>query len=218
MSKISENIVRIIKEIDPDKVRIIAVTKYVGTEEIIEAYQAGIRNFAENKIQDAERKKAEIPDIEKDFTWHFVGHLQTNKVRKVVGNFEYIHSIDSLKLAQCVSENAKSKQISQKILIQVNVAEENTKFGFSVNEVKEVFHRILKLDSTSVVGLMTMAPYTLDENIQRNTFRQLKELRDYLEEKFKCSLPELSMGMSNDYKIAVQEGATMIRLGQVLFK
>ena len=219
MSKIPENLQVIKNKINTEKVRIIAVTKYVSVNEILELYKAGIRNIGENKIQDAENKKEILPEnIEKDIIWHFIGHLQTNKVKKVVGNFEYIHSVDSEKLVKAVSESAKVKNITQNILIQVNIAEEETKYGFDVNAVKEVFSEILKFDAVNVVGLMTMAPYTLDEKLLHTVFRTLRELRDYLEEKYNCKLPELSMGMSNDYQIAAEEGATMIRLGRVLFE
>ncbi|OGI23589.1 MAG: YggS family pyridoxal phosphate enzyme [Candidatus Melainabacteria bacterium RIFOXYA12_FULL_32_12] len=219
MSKIPENLQVIKNKINTEKVRIIAVTKYVSVNEILELYKAGIRNIGENKIQDAENKKQILPEnIEKDINWHFIGHLQTNKVKKVVGNFEYIHSVDSEKLVKAVSESAKAKNITQNILIQVNIAEEETKYGFDVNAVKEVFPEILKFDAVNVVGLMTMAPYTLDEKLLHTVFRTLRELRDYLEEKYNCKLPELSMGMSNDYQIAAEEGATMIRLGRVLFE
>lgn len=219
MSKIQENLQDIQRKVGISKVRIIAVTKYVGHEEIIEAYQVGIRDFAENRIQDAEIKRSKLPEeIKKNSIWHFIGHLQTNKVRKVAGSFEYIHSIDSLKLAECVSEEAKLKGISQKILIQVNVSEEKTKSGFSVKEIKEVFAELLNLKSLDIVGLMTMAPHTSDEQELHSIFKELRELRDYLQKKFNCSLSELSMGMSNDYQIAVLEGATMIRPGSLLFK
>lgn len=219
MSKIFENLQNIKQEIDPHKTRIIAVTKYVGIKELQEAYEAGIKNFAENKVQDAEVKRNQLPEnIESDIIWHFIGHLQTNKVSKVVGKFEFIHSVDSIKLAKYISNQAKSKNISQKILIQVNISQEKTKFGFGVKEVKEVFSEILNLDSLNVVGLMTIAEYVTEEKAIRSIFKELRELRNYLEKNFDCTLPELSMGMSNDYKIAVQEGATMIRLGSILFK
>jgi PLP dependent protein len=217
MSKIFENLQGIRKETGPARVRIIAVAKYVGISEILDAYENGLRDFAESKIQDALVKRVQLPeDIEKNIVWHFIGHLQTNKVKKVVGNFEYIHSVDSLKLAKCISEDARSKNLLQKVLIQVNVANENTKFGFGGDEIKEVFQEIIKLDSVKIVGLMTIAPNDL--NVARSVFRELRELRNYLQEKFSYSLPELSMGMSNDYKIAVEEGSTMIRIGHALFK
>lgn len=218
MSKISEKIQKIQSELNTSNIRIIAVTKYVGVEEIIEAYEAGIRDFAESKAQDAQKKRETLPkNIEKNIIWHFVGHLQANKVSKVVGNFDYIHSIDSVKLVKLIAESAKSMNLIQKILIQVNIAREETKYGFNTEEIKEVFPEILKLDSIDIVGLMTIAPNTLDEKQLHFVFGELRKLRDQFKENYKCNLSELSMGMSNDYKIAVLEGATMIRTGQALF-
>lgn len=217
MNSVLKNLQNI--QIDTNKVKIIAVSKYVGTEEIIKAYNAGIKNFAESKAQNAEDKRRNLPvEIEKDIVWHFIGHLQSNKVKKVIGNYEYIHSVDSFKIAKLINEEAKARCIKQKILLQVNIAEEETKFGFQVENVKEVFSELIKLDSISVEGLMTMAPYTKDSGLIKNTFKELRLLRDSFQEKFSCRLPELSMGMSDDYKFAIEEGSTMIRLGRILFK
>lgn len=198
--------------------RIIAVTKYVTSVRVIEAYEAGVRDFGENKAQDAERKRAELPEeIKRNSIWHFLGHLQTNKVKKVVGSFDYIHSVDSLKLLKAISEEASSRNIIQKVFIQVNIAKEESKFGFEPAEVEENFSEISKISSVDIVGLMTMAPFTSDVDEQRAVFRGLRELRDQLKEKYGAQLKELSMGMSNDYKTAVEEGATMVRIGQALF-
>ena len=198
--------------------RIIAVTKYITAEKVIEAYKAGIRDFGENKVQDAEKKRAELPEeVEKNSNWHFLGHLQTNKVKKVVGIFDYIHSVDSLKIAKTISECAASQNLIQKVFIQINIAKEESKFGFSPEEAEESFSEISKLDSIDIVGLMTMAPFTSDIEEQKKAFRGLKELRNQLQKKFGIQLNELSMGMSNDYKIAVKEGATVVRIGQALF-
>lgn len=219
MNKILENLQKIKREINTNTVRLIAVTKYVDTDAIIEAYESGIRDFGENKIQDALKKRIQLPEkIKKDSTWHFIGHLQTNKAKNAVGNFEYIHSVDSLKIASLISEEASIQNIIQKVLIQVNISDEETKYGFEINSIKEVFPEILNLKSLIIVGLMTMAPYTADEKILRQNFKRLRELRDILQEKNNTALPELSMGMSNDFKIAIQEGATMIRLGRILFE
>jgi len=197
---------------------VVAVTKYVGPEKIIEAYNAGIRNFGEGKAQDAEKKRALLPEkIDKNITWHFIGHIQTNKVKKIAGNYDYIHSVDSLKLAEALSEAAKAKNITQKVLVQVNIAEEETKYGFTPEEIKKQFCKILELDSICIKGLMTMAPFTPDITRQREVFKGLRELRNYLETEYKVEIPELSMGMSNDYAVAYQEGATIIRIGQAIF-
>lgn len=217
MNSVLKNLQQI--DIDTSKVRLIAVTKYVDTSKIIEAYEAGIRNFAENRYQDAELKRKNLPpEIEKDIIWHFIGHLQSNKAKKVTGKFEYIHSVDSFKLIKHISEEAKSQGIIQKVLLQVNVSKEETKFGFEIDEIKEVFSEIINLDSINIQGLMTIGPNVHNETIIRETFKELRELRNNFQEKFNYNLPELSMGMSTDYKIAVEEGSTMIRLGQVLFK
>ncbi|MEI8389015.1 MAG: YggS family pyridoxal phosphate-dependent enzyme [bacterium] len=198
--------------------RIIAVTKYITAEKVIEAFKAGIRDFGENKVQDAEKKRAELPEeVEKNSNWHFLGHLQTNKVKKVVGIFDYIHSVDSLKIAKAISECAASQNLIQKVFIQINIAKEESKFGFSPEEAEESFSEISKLDSIDIVGLMTMAPFTSDIEEQKKAFRGLRELRNQLQKKFGVQLNELSMGMSNDYKIAVKEGATVVRIGQALF-
>lgn len=210
---------KIKEELNSEKVKILAVTKYVEIKEILQAYDAGIRDFAENKLQDAMRKKSQLPDyVIRDTAWHFIGHLQTNKVKDTVGNFEYIHSIDSLKLAILISKAALSRNLTQKVLIQVNTSNEESKYGFAKEKAKEAFKDILELDSIKVDGLMTMAPFTEDKNIVRKCFSELKNLKNYLQSEYKCTLPELSMGMSNDYRIAVKEGSTMIRLGSILFK
>jgi len=214
---IKENYLRIKNEI-PD-LRIVAVTKYVGAEKVIEAYKAGIRDFGENRIQDAEKKKEELPEeIQKNIIWHFLGHIQTNKAKKIAGSFEYIHSVDSVKVAEILAKTASAKGIKQKILIQVNIAEEKTKYGFTINEFKKDFERILNLESLEVSGLMTMAPFTKEERIVREVFKGLRELKDKLQTEYQINIPELSMGMSNDYKIAWEEGSTIVRIGQALFK
>ncbi|MDD3013208.1 MAG: YggS family pyridoxal phosphate-dependent enzyme [Candidatus Gastranaerophilales bacterium] len=217
MNNVLKNLNKI--DVDTSKIRLIAVTKYVDTDKIIEAYEAGIRDFAENRYQDAELKRKNLPpEVDKNIIWHFIGHLQSNKAKKVTGIFDYIHSVDSIKLAKQISEEAKIKDIIQKILIQVNIAEEETKFGFKLESVREVFKEIIKLNSLNVQGFMTIGPNTDDEKVIRKTFKELRELKDNLQENFNYNLPELSMGMSNDYKIAIEEGSTMIRLGQVLFR
>lgn len=198
--------------------RIIAVIKYVSAQGVIEAYQAGIRDFGENRVQDAEKRIKELPqEIKLNSVFHFIGHLQKNKIKKVVGKFDYIHSVDSQELLEEISEYAASQNILQKVLIQINIAREESKSGFFEEDLKRIFPELIKLDSISVEGLMTMAPFTSDERIQRQTFKQLRSLKMELAEKFKIPLKELSMGMSNDYKTAVEEGSTMLRIGQAIF-
>jgi len=219
MNKITENIIRVTGEIDTSKVKIVAVTKFVDVQEIITAYEAGIGDFGENKLQEIERKRASLPeDIEKSIKWHFIGHLQTNKSKKAAGNFDLIHSVDTFKLAQCLSQDAKTINTIQKILIQVNISKEETKYGYGKQQLKEEIAKIKDLGSIDVKGLMTIAPYTNDENLLKSVFGELREFKEELEKDFKIYLPELSMGMSNDYKTAVQEGATIIRLGSAIFR
>ncbi len=219
MATVLENLNEVKADIPDFKGRIIAVTKYVDENKMIEAYNAGLRNFGENKAQDALRKLENLPEeIVKNSCWHFIGHLQSNKVRKVVGKFDYIHSVDSFELAEKISVVAKELGIIQNILIEVNISEEKSKFGTTKNNVEEIFTNLGKLDSIRVLGFMTMAPHTSDEVFLKKVFTELSELMYNIQHKYQVELKELSMGMSSDYKIAVEAGSTMIRLGQRLFR
>lgn len=218
MNAVKENLLKIKEDIAPYTPNIIAVTKYYDGSKIIEAYEAGLRNFGESKIPEAIEKIKKLPrEIQENSSFHFIGHLQSNKVRKVVGNFDYIHSVDSLKVAQIISEEASSQGITQKILLQVNNANEEQKFGFLKEELFAVFGTIKGLKGLEVVGLMNMAPLGLESQALIKLFREIVEIRDTLEKQFDCTLKEISMGMSGDYKEAVVAGATMIRVGRKLF-
>lgn len=202
----------ILKEIKSYNPRIIAVTKYYGKDKMIEAFEAGLRDFAESRASDALEKINEIDDtMRAQSIYHFIGHLQTNKVKHVVGNFEFIHSVDSLKLAKCIDDEANKKGIKQKILIQVNNASEPQKFGIEPRQLENLIEEIKNLKSLELIGLMNIAPLIDDEKELRRLFCQMRKLTD------EYQLPELSMGMSHDYKIALDCGATMIRLGRILF-
>lgn len=202
-----------------ENIKIIAVSKYVNEDEIIKAYDAGIRDFAESKIQDAINKLNNLPsEVVSNSNWHFIGHIQSNKTRKVLEKFDYIHSVDSLKLAKNISRIATEEGKTTKILLQVNVADEKSKFGFNPETLKEEFSEIIKLESINVVGLMLIAPYSDNTDFLRRQFKKLRNLRDELEKKYHCKLTELSMGMSSDYALALEEGATMLRLGSIIFK
>lgn len=219
MSFIADNIQQIRDELSGYEGRIIAVSKYVDAQKMHEAYNAGVRDFAESKAQESLTKIETLPkEVKKNCTWHFIGHLQTNKAKNVVGNFDYIHSIDSLKLAVIVNDLAKNRGLIQKILLQVNISDEQTKFGFSSKELFEVLPDILKLENIAVEGLMMMAPYLNDEAALTSIFKQMKDFKTKLECDFSFTIKELSMGMSNDYKVAIQEGSTMIRIGTKIFK
>ena len=210
---IQKNYNRILKIVDGKNVRIVAVTKYYDENAIINAYRAGLRDFGESRALESVEKINKLDDeIRQKSTYHFIGHLQTNKVKHVVGFFDYIHSVDSLKVAKEIAKCAAEKGIVQKILIQVNVADEKSKFGIAPLQTDDLIKEISKLDSLKIEGLMNIAPLIDDEKELRKYFSQMRKLKE------RYGLKELSMGMSNDFKIALEEGATIIRLGRTLFK
>ncbi len=216
--KVKENLSRIQEEIAPYRPNIIAVTKYFDEEAIEAAYQAGLRNFGESRVAEAIEKIARLPQqVRENSTFHFIGHLQSNKVKKAVEHFDLIQSVDSLKLAQAISGAAKALQKVQKILLQLNNANEVQKFGFSKEELFEAFPELLKLENLEVAGLMSMAPLGADEETLKTLFTDVAETKKQLEEKYNCKMNELSMGMSQDYAIAARCGATMLRIGRKLF-
>lgn len=215
---VKENLSRIQEEIAPYRPNIIAVTKYFDRDAIEAAYQAGLRNFGESRVTEAVLKISGLPqDVKENSTFHFIGHLQSNKVKKAVEHFDVIQSVDSLKLASLISEASKTIGKVQKVLIQLNIANEIQKFGFSKEELFEVFPKLLKLDGIEIAGLMSMAPLGACENTLRELFTDVALTKAQLEEKFNCKMNELSMGMSQDYQIAAQCGATMLRIGRKLF-
>ena len=217
-NKVKERLLQIRQEIAPSQPRIIAITKYFDESRLIEAYEAGLRDFGENRVQDALEKFSKLPkEIIETSTFHLVGHLQTNKVKKAVGNFDYIHSVDSLKLLESIDTAAKSKGIIQKVLIQVNNANEVQKYGLSIDKVVDLFSKICGYTNCNVVGLMNIAPLEVSEAELSELFGQMRDLKSELEKTFNLELNELSMGMSNDYKIAVKNGSTMLRIGRKLF-
>ncbi|HIU86985.1 TPA: YggS family pyridoxal phosphate-dependent enzyme [Candidatus Spyradomonas excrementavium] len=217
MNTVTANLADLRNEIAPCKPVIIAVTKYFGAEKLVEAYEAGLRNFAENRVADALEKFGNLPEeIKQNSTFHLIGHLQTNKVKKAVGHFDLIQSVDSLKLAELVSNEAQKQGIVQKVLLQVNNANEENKSGFEKGVLKEVFGEIISLKGIKVEGLMNIAPIT-DESTLDFLFEDIKNFKEELEKDFSYPMKELSMGMSGDYKTALRHGATMIRLGRKLF-
>ena len=218
-SLIRERLLQIQDDIAPCKPNIIAVTKYFDAQAIVDAYNAGLRDFAEARVKEATDKINSLPDfIRTNSKFHFIGHLQTNKVNKVVEYFDFIHSVDSLKLAELISKEASEIGKVQNIFLQVNNANEEQKFGLSTEEIFEIFPLIQKLPDISILGLMNMAPLNAEEKDLDFLFSQIAEIKNRLEKDFNCKLPELSMGMSQDYKIAVRHGATMLRIGRKLFK
>jgi len=193
---------------DPASVQLIAVTKTVAPERVEEALVAGLTVFGENKVQEA---KAKIPLVSSRAHWHMVGHLQSNKARDAVALFELIHSVDSVKLATELNKWADQAGKTQPILLEVNVAGEASKFGLQPGDAEPALAEINKLPRLEVRGLMTIAPFCEEPEQVRPYFRQLRGLRDQL------SLPELSMGMTHDFEIAIEEGATMVRIGTAIF-
>ena len=215
---IKNNLLRIQEEIAPLKPRIIAVTKYYGQDAIEEAYKAGLRDFGESRVIEASKKIASLPpEVRQNSTFHYIGHLQTNKAKQAVEVFDYIHSLDSVKLANNISNHALQIGKVQKVLIQINNANEIQKSGFSKDEVFDALGEIIKLNGLKVVGVMNMAPLGAEDSELEQLFSEIVSIRNSLEEKFKCDLREISMGMSQDYAIAARTGATMLRIGRKLF-
>ena len=219
IESVKENLLRVRKTIVPYTPNIIAVTKYYGLEAITDAYGAGLRNFGESRANDAIQKIEALPEkIRQNSTFHFIGHLQTNKVNKVVRYFDYIQSVDSLHLAEVISESAKVLDKVQKVLLQINVSGEVQKFGFSERELYDNFEKLLKLNNLDICGFMCMAPLGASEEELDEVFKKAEQIKTGVNKKYSLNLKELSMGMSDDYERAVANGATMIRLGRILFK
>lgn len=215
---VRQNLLQIQEEIAPCKPNIIAVTKYFDKQAMICAYNAGLRDFAEARINDAIEKIEGLPDeMRANSTFHFIGHLQTNKVAKVIKYFDYIHSVDSLHLAQKISQEAKKLGKVQKVFIEVNFADEEQKFGFSKAGLSAEFEQLLKLDNLEIQGLMSMSPLGADKEFLLRLFNDVRDVQVFLEEKFGVELKETSMGMSQDYVIAAKCGATRLRIGRKLF-
>ncbi len=197
---------------------LVAVTKYTTLAKMEEAYGAGIRHFGEARVLDALKKKSELPQaMVQEIQWHLIGHLQSKKVNKTVGEFALIHSVDSLRLAEKLSEANLKAQAIQPVLLQVNLSEEPQKHGFSSQALQAELLALSQLKGIEIQGLMTMAPHTDDIPLIKRIFGNLKKLRDSLSGSYGLKLPELSMGMTHDYLHALESGATIIRIGSFLF-
>ncbi len=199
-----------------NEVTLIAVSKTKPVALLKQAYDAGIRDFGENKVQELVDKLPQLPD---DIRWHMIGHLQRNKVKYIIDKVWLIHSVDSLRLAQEISREAVKRQITANILVEVNIAEEGSKFGAAAQEAEELVEAISRLPGICVKGLMTVAPYVEDAEQNRGFFRKLKQLSVDIAEKNidNISMNILSMGMTGDYGVAVEEGATYVRVGTGIF-
>ena len=207
---------------DPAEVTLVAVSKKKPVEAIRAAYGAGTYDFGENYVQELREKQAVLtgPDIR----WHMIGHLQKNKIKYLIGNVGLIHSVDTVSLAEAIQKEAAARNAVMNILLEVNVAEEASKWGFSVQDVQAAAEAIAPLQNIRLLGLMTSAPYTENPEENRPYFRTLKAVADRLFERGLIAgntagfgQPVLSMGMSNDYEIAVEEGATLVRVGTAIF-
>lgn len=199
-----------------EDVKLIAVSKTKPVCDLKEAYEAGCRDFGENKVQEIMDKYEQLPN---DIRWHMIGHLQTNKVKYIVDKVYMIHSVDSIKLAETISKEAIKKNVTVNVLVEVNVAEEESKFGVSLTEGMNLALEVAKLPNIKLCGLMTIAPYTVDSESNRQYFVALKQLLVDVSSKINDNLNicELSMGMTGDYEVAIEEGATYVRVGTGIF-
>lgn len=215
---IKDKLKAVLQEI-PDGVRLVAVSKYKSATDILEAYQAGQRIFGENKAQELSAKQPVLPD---DIEWHFIGHMQTNKVKYIAPFVSFIHSVDSLKLLKEINKQAFNCNRTINCLLQFHIAEEETKFGFSLAEVEDILNgnEIKELTNINICGVMGMATFTENEVQVRNEFARLRHIFTQLKDKYfnhAEHFKEISMGMSGDFKIAIEEGSTMVRIGTAVF-
>jgi len=192
----------------PEEVTLVAVTKTIGPAAIRAAFQAGLRHFGENRVQEAKPKLGELENIRTQCTWHMVGHLQTNKAKTAGALFDIIQSVDSVRLAEFLNRHA---QKTIPILLEVNIAGEASKSGFSTGEVFSAMKEIERMSKLEIKGLMTIAPLASDPEEVRPVFRRLRELRNSM------GLEHLSMGMTDDFEVAIEEGSTMVRIGRAIF-
>ena len=199
-----------------EEVTLLAVSKTKPVDMLMDVYHAGARDFGENKVQELVDK---IPQLPSDIRWHLIGHLQRNKVKYIVDKVEMIHSLDSLRLAEAIEKEAEKKNCMVKALVEVNVAEEESKFGIGVSEALPFVQEVSRFSHLHVCGLMTIAPYVEDPEQNRQIFARLRKLSVDIAAKNinNVNMSVLSMGMTNDYQVAVEEGATMVRVGTGIF-
>jgi PLP dependent protein len=223
MTSVAENLERVREKIAGaavkvgravDEIELVAITKTHPADKIREAIEARQTLFGESRVQEARAKIPELPSV---LRWHFVGHLQKNKIRHALPLFELFHSVDSLALAQDMNRIANEEGLRPRVLLEVNVAGEGSKFGFKPQTVRAEMESLLALARLSIEGLMCIPPLAEEAEASRAFFVQLRELRDALEKEFDLKLPQLSMGMTNDFMVAVEEGATLVRVGTAIF-
>ena len=223
MAEIAENLERVRDQIAQattkagratDDIELVAITKTHPAEEVREAIEAGQKLFGESRLQEA---RVKIPELPSNLRWHFVGHLQKNKIRHALPLFELFHSVDSIALAQEMNRIADEQGMHPRVLLEVNVAGEGSKFGFAPEKLRAEMESLLALPRLSILGLMTIPPFAEEAEASRKYFVELRELRDRLQTGFHVDLGQLSMGMTNDFPIAVEEGATLVRVGTAIF-
>lgn len=221
---IKKNVEEILEDIKncspyPEKVKLVAVTKYSPVEDIDLFLTTGQNICGENKVQVIKEKIEYFKEKEKKVEWHFIGNLQKNKVKYIIEDVNLIHSVNKLALAQEINKKAEQINKIQDVLIEINVFGEESKQGYNLEDFEKDIEELKKLKNLNIIGLMTMAPFIEEEKVLRKVFSDLRKVKDELNEKyFFGSLTELSMGMSNDYKIALEEGSTFIRVGTKIFK
>src|SRR5438876_400740 len=223
MSSIAENLERVREQIGQaaakagravDDVELVAISKTHDAAKVREAIEAGQSLFGESRVQEA---RVKIPELPSNLRWHFVGHLQKNKIRHALPLFELIHSVDSLALAQDMNRISEEEGLHPPVLLEINVAGEGSKFGFSPDKLREQMEELLALPRLSILGLMTIPPLAEEAEASRKYFVQLRQLRDRLQAEFRVDLAQLSVGMTQDFPIAVEEGATLVRVGTAIF-
>ena len=223
MATIAENLDQIRQRIEkaarrvgraPAEIELLAVSKTFPASDIQQAVESGQKLFGENKVQEALSK---IPSLPKDLRWHLIGHLQSNKIRKILPHVEAIHSVDSLSLARDVSRIAGELGLTARVYLEVNVGDEDSKHGFAHEDLSAEWATVRALPHLEILGLMCIPPFTDDVEDSRPFFRQLRDLRDELTADSPGSLPKLSMGMSHDFEVAIEEGSTLVRVGSAIF-
>src|SRR6266446_10342859 len=223
MDELAANLKRVLMQISdsamkagrsPDEIELVAISKTHDAEKVHAVYEAGQVLFGESRVQEA---RAKIPELPSAIRWQFVGHLQKNKIRQALPLFELIHSVDSFALAEEINRIADEDGMHPRVLLEINVSGEGSKFGFKPETVRAEMESLLALPRLSIDGLMTIPPLAEKAEASRKFFVQLRELRDGLESEFQIKLPRLSMGMTNDFAIAVEEGATLVRVGTAIF-
>ena len=208
----------------PDEITLVAVSKGHPPEAVVEAYRLGLRDFGENRVEEAEPKMAAVRDMlaaegqGKDIRWHLIGHIQSRKAKRAISPYVLIHSVDRLKIARRLDRFAGEADRVLPVLLEVNISGEATKFGFSPDEIFDAVTEILTLPHLRVQGLMTMAPFVEDPEEVRPVFAALRRLRDQLAARYpQADWRHLSMGMTNDFEVAIEEGATIVRIGTAIF-